>query len=67
MSMEFSHYVTAVSLGNIMTLCVVWGAVQFHRHDYHAPWLAYAAFCLPLVLIAISVYLTEGLPTRIGG
>lgn len=50
----------SVFLGNVLTLCVVWACVQFHRHDYRAPWLAYAAFAWPLIFLGISVYLTEG-------
>lgn len=54
----------SVMLGNLLTLCVVWAIVQFHRHDYKAPWLAYAAFMMPLLFLLASVVLTEGLPPQ---
>jgi hypothetical protein len=49
----------AVFFGNLMTLSLVWAMVQFHRLDYRAPWLAYAAFVWPVAYFVISVYLTE--------
>jgi len=41
--------VADIFLGNILTLSVVWGFYQFHKHDYQAPWLAYAAFVFPII------------------
>jgi hypothetical protein len=52
----------AVFLGNALTLSVVWACVQFHRHDYRAPWLAYGAFLLPMGFLALSVLTEEQLP-----
>lgn len=52
-------FAAAVFLGNVLTACFVWAVVQFNRHDYRAPWLAYAAFLLPLGFALISVLLTE--------
>lgn len=54
----------ALFLANVLTLAFVWGCVQFHRHDYKAPWLAYAAFLMPLLYLAGSVIVTEGLPPQ---
>ena len=53
-----------IFLGNLLTLAFVWGCVQFHRHDYKAPWLAYAATLMPLAYLLVSVVLTEGLPPQ---
>ena len=55
-------FAAAIFLGNIMTLAFVWGCVQFHRHDYNAEWLAYAATLMPMIFFAIVLYTTEGLP-----
>jgi hypothetical protein len=52
----------AVFLGNVLTLSVVWAMVQFHRHDYRAPWLAYAALLMPVLILVGQVLVTEGLP-----
>lgn len=62
MHMDFTDFAAAIALGNIGTLSFLWGCVQFHRHDYKAPWLAYAAFLFPLFFILASVIATEGLP-----
>lgn len=48
----------AVFLGNVLTLSCAWGFLQFHRHDYNAPWMAYWAVILPVLFLAGSVYLT---------
>jgi len=56
--------VAAVFMGNTLTLIFVWGCVQFHRHDYKAPWIAYAAFVFPLLFLLGSVVSTEGLPPQ---
>lgn len=53
-----------VLIGNILTLCVVWSMVQFHRHDYKAPWLAYAAFLIPAIMLAGEIISTAGLPPQ---
>lgn len=55
---------SAVFLGNVLTLCVVWGASQFRAHDTDAPWIAYAAFILPILFMAFSIVITEGLPPQ---
>lgn len=47
-----------VLLGNVLTLCIVWALVQFHRYNYKAPWLAYAAILTPLALLASEVVST---------
>lgn len=62
--MDFHAYVSAFFLGNVLTLAFVWGCVQFHRHDYRAPWLAYAALLMPLLYALGSVIVTEGLPPQ---
>lgn len=51
--------------GNMMTLSVVWAFVQFHRHDYRAPWLAYIALLLPAALASLNVLATEPLPPHL--
>jgi hypothetical protein len=45
-----------------LTICVVWGAFQFHKYDYKAPWLAYAAMLMPMAYMVAGLMLTEGLP-----
>lgn len=60
-------FAASVFFGNVLTLSFVWACVQFHRHDYQAPWLAYAAFLMPLIYLASSIVLTEGLPPQFDG
>ena len=48
-----------IFLGNILTISVVWGFYQFHKHDYQAPWLAYAAFVFPIIY-AMATWATSG-------
>ncbi|WP_434286309.1 hypothetical protein [Celeribacter sp. SCSIO 80788] len=55
--MDLLDFAAAVLIGNLLTLCVVWGFQQFNKHDYKAPWLAYAAFLMPTLFIISSVYL----------
>lgn len=54
----------AVFAGNLITLAFVWGCVQFHRHDYRAPWTAYVATLLPMLLLGLAIIVTEGLPPQ---
>lgn len=54
----------AVFLGNVLTVSFVWGCFQFHKHDYRASWLAYAAFAYPLIVLAAALIITEGLPPQ---
>lgn len=56
---------TSVFLGNVLTVAFVWGCVQFHRHDYKAPWLAYAATLMPIIYFLAVVVSTEGLPPHL--
>ena len=49
----------AVFCANILTLCVVWAMTQFQKHDRDAPWLAYAAFLIP-VFIALAGLISSG-------
>lgn len=53
-----------VFLGNILTICFVWGCVQFHKMDYKAPWLAYAAVAMPLIFLAMNQISTGHLPPQ---
>lgn len=62
--MGFHDFVAAFFAGNILTLAFVWGCVQFHRHDYKAPWLAYSAVLIPLLYMVAAVISTEGLPPQ---
>lgn len=57
-------FAAAVFLANVLTVCFVWACVQFHRHDYKAPWLAYAAFMFPIVFLLLSLALTGELPPQ---
>lgn len=45
----------SVFLGNVLTLSVVWGFTQFGKHDEDAPWLAYAAFLLPISYFMLTM------------
>lgn len=54
-----------VFFGNVLTLAFLWGCVQFHRHDYNAPWLAYAAFLMPIALFLMSLIATGSLPPHL--
>lgn len=64
--MNFLDFAAAVFAGNAMTAAFLWGCFQLHKHDYKAPWLAYAAFIMPLGFFLISLSLTEGLPLQSG-
>lgn len=55
----------AVFIGNALTLAFLWGCVQFHRHDYNASWLAYAAIAMPLAFMLLSVVSTEAIPPHL--
>ena len=55
-------HAASVFLGNALTLAFLWGCVQFHRHDYKAPWLAYAATLMPIGYFILVVVSTEVLP-----
>ena len=66
-AMGFIDTALSVTLGNIVTICIVWACYQFHKHDHRAPWTAYVAFILPMLLIAGTVLVTEGLPIRYDG
>lgn len=57
--MGFHDFIAAIFAGNVLALAFVWACVQFHRHDYKASWLAYAAFLMPVAYFAASLYLTE--------
>ena len=62
--MPFFGETASVLLANLLTLSFVWGCVQFHRHDYKAPWIAYAAFLFPLIFLIGGMIVTEGLPPQ---
>lgn len=62
--MEFSDLIAAVFAGNVLAVAFVWGMAQFHKHDYKAPWLAFAATLMPLILVVLSLISTEGLPPQ---
>lgn len=53
--MDFWAVAAAVFFGNILTLCVLGAFIQFQRHDYKAPWLAYAGFLIPLAIFLLSI------------
>lgn len=55
----------AVLMGNILTLAFAWAMFQFHKHDYNAPWWAYAWVVIPILLIISSIILNEGLPPQL--
>lgn len=60
--MDLLQSAIAVMIGNILTLCFIWGMVQFHRHDYKAPWLAYAAVTFPLFFALVAWITVQGPP-----
>jgi hypothetical protein len=51
--------VGAIFLGNVLTLCVVWGFNQFQKPEREIPWLAYAAFLIP-IFIALTGLISSG-------
>jgi hypothetical protein len=63
--MGLHDFIAAIFAGNLLAVGFVWGIVQFNRHDYKAPWLAYAATLMPLLYFAASLYATEGLPPHL--
>ena len=62
--MGFHSIAGALFVANLLTLAFIWGCVQFHRHDYKAPWLAYAATLMPMLYMIGSLIVTEGLPPQ---
>lgn len=60
--MSFIDLAFAVFFGNAITIWFGAGLWQFHRHDYKAPWWAYAACLFPLLIVPSTLYLTEVLP-----
>lgn len=62
--MGFSDFIAAVFAANVATAAFLWACFQFHRHDTDAPWLAYAAFIMPLIFLIGSVIATGGLPPQ---
>lgn len=62
--MNFLDLALAVFLGNAVTLAFAWSCSQFYRHDYKAPWLAYAAFLMPVLAVIGALLVTEGLPPQ---
>lgn len=55
-------FAMAVFMGNVATIAFAWGFHQFHKHDYKAPWVAYAAFLMPLFMLMASLYVTGERP-----
>ena len=55
---------SGVFLGIVMAACVIWGMSKFHKHDEGAPWLAYAAFLLPIAFFVLSMVAIEELPPQ---
>ena len=53
---------TGMLLGNLLTASVVWAIIQFNRKDFRAPWTAYIAFALPIVLLMFAVQVSGGSP-----
>lgn len=62
--MGFIDTASAVMLGNFGILIFGWACLQFHKHDYKAPWTAYAAFLIPLFYVVASALTIEGLPPQ---
>ena len=60
--MEIADFAAAIAIGNILTLSAVWGFRQFHLSGHNAPWLAYAAFLMPIIIVALSFAATAPLP-----
>jgi hypothetical protein len=44
----------AVFFANLLTALVIWGAVQFYRHDTKASGLAYMAVLIPLAYLGLA-------------
>ena len=62
--MDMIDFAMAVFMGNAVTIAFAWGFHQFHKYDYKAPWVAYAAFLIPLFMLAASLYLTGEHPPQ---
>lgn len=60
--MDFANIIAAVFAGNVLAVGFVWGMLQFHKHDYRAPWLAYSAVLMPLMFCLLVWIATDGLP-----
>ncbi len=62
--MGFIDTALAIFFGNILSVCFVWGCFQFHKHDYRASWVAYAAFCFPLMAVLVTLIATGAAPPQ---
>ena len=60
--MDLTDFAAAVSVGNLMTLSIVWGFSKIKTGDEEVFWLPWAAIALPLFFIVSSLILTVGLP-----
>lgn len=60
-----ANVAAAVLAGNLLTVMFLWGAWQFHKYDYKAPWLAYGCCLFPLALVILSLLSTEPLPPHL--
>ena len=65
--MGFHDVASAVFVGNCLAIGFAWGIMQLNKHDYHAPWLAYAAVLMPIAYALASIALVEGLPPQFDG
>ena len=54
----------SIFLGNALTLSVVWAFSQFNKHDVNAPWLAYAAFLIPVLFMLAGLISTGEVPPQ---
>jgi len=55
-SLSFTDVALAVALGNVIAAAMLASLWQFHKHDYNAPWVAYAGFLMPLAFIMLSFW-----------
>lgn len=62
--MGMNDIIAALFTANVMTLWFAWGLFQLHKKDMRAPWYAFVAVIAPMLFVAASVYLNEGLPPQ---
>lgn len=62
--MNIGFFIAAVFAGNVLTLALVWGVMEFRKFkdETEAPWLAYAAVGLPIAFAVVTFIAVGGLP-----
>lgn len=63
-SMNFNDVAMAVFAGNLLTIWFLYGLWMFNKHDTEAPWSAYGACLIPIVMLMATFYLNGIAPPQ---